>query len=482
MSKSKIFLGLSLGFIGGVFWRSFSDFNFFWQYGLAILAVIILVIFWKNSKAAVVALFISFFILGVGLTGNKLKKLENLNLAGTEFNGRATIIREPEIKDQYQNLRVETPEKNKFLINVYGHAQYFYGDELKIKCILEIPQSEKFDYQMYLAKDGIFYLCSKAKIEITARDQGNRFYAALLKVKNRLQKNIDKNIPAPQSGLLSGLLLGGDDKLSKEMQDNFSRTGMTHIVAVSGYNVTIIAEYLMLLGIGLGLWRKQAFWFALAGIFLFVILVGFPASAARAGIMGSLLLWAMKNGRLANARNAIVFSAGAMLLINPMLLRYDIGFQLSFLATLGIVYLYPILENYLIKKNRVFGIREIVFLTISAQIFVLPIILLNFGKLSLISSLANLLVLPIIPLTMFLGFMLIVFQFIFPPLGTVFAWLVFMPLKYEMEIIKFLASFKFSSVEIENFSWMEVVAWYAILFLILYKFKKTKDKLTKRLA
>jgi len=190
----------------------------------------------------------------------------------------------------------------------------------------------------------------------------------------------------------------------------------------------------------------------------------------------------MKNGRLANARNAIVFSAGAMLLINPMLLRYDIGFQLSFLATLGIVYLYPILENYLIKKNRVFGIREIVFLTISAQIFVLPIILLNFGKLSLISSLANLLVLPIIPLTMFLGFMLIVFQFIFPPLGTVFAWLVFMPLKYEMEIIKFLASFKFSSVEIENFSWMEVVAWYAILFLILYKFKKTKDKLTKRLA
>ena len=109
-------------------------------------------------------------------------------------------------------------------------------------------------------------------------------------------------------------------------------------------------------------------------------------------------------------------------------------------------------------------------------------ILLNFGRLSLISSLANLLVLPIIPLTMFLGFMLIVFQFIFTPLAIVFSWLAFLPLKYEVEIIKFLASFEFASVEIKNFSWVGVLIWYVILFLILYKFKKPKNKLTKRLA
>lgn len=467
---------LSLGFIGGVFWRSFSDFNFFWQYGLAILAVIILVIFWKNSKAATVALFISFFILGVGLTGNKLKKLENLNLAGKEFNGRVIIVREPEIKGQYQNLTVETPEKDKFLVNVYGHTQYSYGDELEIKCLLEIPQSETFDYQMYLAKDGIFYLCQKAKIEVVANNQGNKFYAAILKIKSHLQKNIDKAIPAPQSGLLSGLLLGGDDKLSKEMQTNFSRTGMTHIVAVSGYNVTIIAEYLMLLGIFLGLWRKQAFWFALIGIFLFVLLVGFPASAVRAGIMGTLLLWAMKNGRLANAQNAIIFSAGIMLLINPLLLRYDIGFQLSFLATIGIVYFSPFLENQMMKKYRAFGIWEILILTLSAQIFVLPVILYNFKNLSLISPLANVLVLPIIPLTMFLGFMLIVFQFIFPPLATVFSWLTFLPLKYETAIIQFLAGLEYSSMAIENFPWYGIGLWYIIIGVGLFLLKNAQKK------
>jgi len=469
-------LCLSLGFIGGVFWRSFGNFDSFWLCGLAVIAIIMLVIFWKNPKAALVAFFLFFFILGIWLTENKLRKLENLNSAGKEFSGRAIIIREPAIKDQYQNLTVETSEKIKFLVNVYGYAPYSYGDELEVKCLLEIPQSETFDYQMYLAKDGIFYLCQKAKIEVVARNQGNKFYAVILKIKSRLQKNIDKAIPAPQSGLLSGLLLGGDDKLSKEIQANFSRTGLTHIVAVSGYNVTIIAEYLMLLGIFLGLWRKQAFWFALVGIFLFVLLVGFPASAVRAGIMGSLLLWAMKNGRLANAQNAIIFSAGIMLLINPLLLRYDIGFQLSFLATIGIVYFSPFLENQMMKKYRAFGIWEILILTLSAQVFVLPIILFNFKNLSLISPLANVLVLPIIPLTMFLGFMLIVFQFIFPPLAIIFSWLTFLPLKYETTVIQFLAGLKYSSMAVENFPWYWVGLWYIIIGVGLFCLNHAKKK------
>lgn len=476
MSKSKIFLGLSLGFIGGVFWRSFGNFNFFWLYGLVVGAVIILVIFWKNPKAVLAAFFIVFFIFGIWLTEDKLKRLDDLNLNQKEFSGEVKIVKEPEQKGSYQNLVVATLDKNKFLINVYSYPQYFYGDALKVKCILEIPENKKFNYQMYLAKDGIFYLCSKAKIEIIARNQGNGFYAAMLKIKSQLQKNIDKNIPAPQSGLLSGLLLGGDDKLSQEIQNNFSQTGMTHIVAVSGYNVTIIAEYLMFLGIFLGLWRKQAFWFALIGIFLFVFLVGFPASAVRAGIMGSLLLWAMKNGRLSNAQNAIIFSAGIMLLINPLLLRFDIGFQLSFLATLGIVYFSPFLENRMLKKYRTFGMGEILILTLSAQIFVLPIILYNFKSLSLISPLANILVLPIIPLTMFLGFGLIVSQFIFPPLAIIFSWLTFLPLKYEVEVIGFLAKLKYSSVGIENFSWIGVGLWYIIVGISLFFLKNAQKK------
>jgi len=226
----------------------------------------------------------------------------------------------------------------------------------------------------------------------------------------------------------------------------------------------------------LGLWRKQAFWFSIIGIFLFVVMTGFPASAVRAGVMGMLLLWAMKNGRLANAQNSIIFSASVMLLINPLLLRWDVGFQLSFLATVGIVYFYPLIEKYSIKKNGISFFNEILFLTLSAQVFVLPIIMNDFQQLSLISPLANLLVLPIIPLTMLLGFVMAILSFIFPPLATVFAWLTFLPLKYETSVIYFLANLKFSSVGIMNFSWVWVVVWYLVLLGVLY-FNKIKIKL-----
>jgi competence protein ComEC len=294
-------------------------------------------------------------------------------------------------------------------------------------------------------------------------------------------------LPAPESGLLLGLLLGGNDWLSQAVQDNFSRTGLTHIVAVSGYNVTIVAEYLMLLGIFLGLWRQQAFWLASVGIFLFVVMVGFPASAVRAGVMGGLLLWAMKNGRLANAQNAIVFAASAMLVANPLLLRWDVGFQLSFLATLGIVYFYPVIERYSIRKQGISFFSELLFLTLSAQIFVLPIILNNFQKFPVISLLANLLVLPIIPLTMLLGFLMIVFSFIFPPMAIIFSWLVYLPLRYETLIVEWLANWKFSSVEIIGFSWEWMLIWYIITLGILmnaknlFRNKQKKESSTKKI-
>jgi len=386
LSKSKIFLILSLAFMAGIFFRSF--FAFGGCYLLTILAIIILVVFWKNQTAMMVAFFIFFLTLGIWLTDNKLQKLNNLNLDQKEFSGIVKVIKEPELVDRNQKVIVENNSKEKFLINAYSYPKYDYGDELKIKCILEIPENKTFDYQMYLAKDGIFYICRSENIELISKDKGNKIYAYILKIKDKFLKNINQLLPAPESGLMIGLLLGGDNELSKEIQNNFSKTGMTHIVAVSGYNVTIIAEYLLLLGIAIGLWRKQALWFALVGIFLFVVMVGMLSSAVRAGIMGALLIWAMKNGRLANSTNAIIFAGTVMLLINPLLLRYDIGFQLSFLATLGIVYLSPFLENSLMKKNRAFGLWEIILLSISAQIFVIPIIMFNFKSLSLISLLA----------------------------------------------------------------------------------------------
>lgn len=445
-------------------WRIFSGFA---------LGSILLVAFYKNKPMMVFGFSFIFFILGFYLVEVRLEKIKKLDLNGKKISGLAMVIREPEQKEKYKRLvvRAEKIPSAKILVNAFDKNDYRYGDKIELECALEIPKkfSTDFDYQMYLAKDGIFYECQKPKINFSSGEKmndGNEIYAGILFLKNKFNRNIEKLIPFPEAGLASGLVVGGSDLLSSDVQNDFSRTGLAHIVAVSGYNVTIVAEYLMMLGIFLGLWRRQAFWFAAIGIFLFVLLVGFPSSAVRAGVMGILLIWAMKNGRLANSQNAVIFSAAFMLLLNPLLLRWDIGFQLSFLATLGIVYLYPFFESSLVKNHKALGVSEILFLSVSAQIFVLPVILFNFGNLSLISPLANILVLPIVPIAMLLVFLSVVSNFVFHPLGMLFSWLAYLPLKYETFIIRYLASLKYASMELK-LSWWGVAVWYAILFAVL---------------
>jgi len=523
MNKSGIFLILSLSFIAGVFARSFFDIDLTLIYFLFVLIIIFFVLGYKNKIAWVAIFAILFFIAGIWRTEINLKKLEGLNLGGKNISAEATVIKEPEQKEKYQKLIVEfTPsvlrtsppqrggeekaeipsppeadsplltngENLKLLINADSYLEINYGDKLKINCSLEIPEnfSDDFDYRMYLAKDKIYYLCRNAQIEKVGSNENGKLcasrytlvlgelYGAILKTKNKMEEKINQVISQPQAALANGLLFGGSNRLSKEVSDNFSKTGMTHIVAVSGYNVSIIAEYLILAGIFLGLWRKQAFWFALAGIIIFVVMIGLPASAVRAGVMGTLLIWAMKNGRLANSQNAIIFAGAIMLIINPLILRWDIGFQLSFMATLGIIMLAPFWEKYFIKKHKALGLAEILFLTVSAQIFVLPIILHNFHNLSFVSIPANLLILTIVPITMLLVFLTAVSGFIFHPLSLMFAWLAYLPLKYEIGIVNALAGFNWANKEVENFDWQWTVVWYLVLFAAICFFNRREKK------
>jgi competence protein ComEC len=184
----------------------------------------------------------------------------------------------------------------------------------------------------------------------------------------------------------------------------------------------------------------------------------------------------MKNGRLANASNAILCSATVMLWWNPLLLRYDVGFQLSFLATIGIVYFYPLLDKYFGKHLEKYPsaasfIAEILFMSLSAQIFVLPIILFNFQTLSLISPVTNILVLPILPITMLVGFLAIAISFIFQPLAVLFSWLAYLPLRYEIFVINYFAKLKFSALTV-GLSWPWMLIWYIILVSGVYYFRK----------
>ncbi len=482
VTKPKIFFLLSLSFLAGVFLASFFRIEDYFVLILALAGIVIFIVNHKNKKAvaaSVAFLFLAFGIWRANVSLNAARNNLSSDKSGlAEFKG--LVIREPDIDEKYQKIIIRDNEKNKILINTAIYPTYNYGDELEVKCILQEPKNyedSNFDYQMYLAKDEIYRICGKPEIVLLGKNRGNGGMQTLLAVKNKFEEKLSQIFPDPEGAYLKGLLLGGSRRMTKNLSEAFQRTGTSHTVAVSGYNVTIIAAFLMWLGIYIGLWRQQVFSFAVLGIILFVLMTGAPASAVRAGIMGSLVIWAMKEGRLANSTNAIMLAAAVMLLINPLLLRHDAGFQLSFLATLGIVYLAPLFEKKFQLGSGLSFFRDFLFLTISAQIFVLPVILNSFEKLSLVSPIANILILPAIPAIMGTGFAAGIAGFVFLPLGKLVGFAPYILLKAELFVIQWMANLPWASIEVKNFGWKYISVYYLVLFLLLYFYKRKNKKL-----
>jgi competence protein ComEC len=185
-----------------------------------------------------------------------------------------------------------------------------------------------------------------------------------------------------------------------------------------------------------------------------------------------LVLVAATYGRITHAYGAIFLTATVMMVFNPLLLRYDVGFQLSFLATLGIVSTYPLLEGRLVNKKIAFGIIDVLLLTASAQLFVMPIIAYHFHTISLVSLLANVLVLPIIPLTMLFVFLMVVVNFVFHPAALFFGWIAYFLLQYEISVITILARVSWGSVTIEDVSMWWFVVYYIIMGFVVYLLNK----------
>ena len=252
-----------------------------------------------------------------------------------------------------------------------------------------------------MAKDGIWSLCVAPKVMSAAAPVNGWIKIAkqIYNLKTFFQNQINSLWPEPQSSLMAGLLYGARTGLPPDLTENFNRTGLSHIVAISGFNISIIATYLMFALIYAGLYRQRAFWAVTGGIVFFVIFTGASASVVRAGIMGIVVLMARQLGRLTRPGNVLVFTAAAMAAVNPYVLVWDAGFQLSFAAAMGLIYLSPVLEKILSTRHKIFShlLQAIIIPTLSAIIATLPLTLWQFGRFSAVAPITNLLVLWTIP-------------------------------------------------------------------------------------
>lgn len=310
--------------------------------------------------------------------------------------------------------------------------------------------------------------CKAASLTVHRHNGAPGYLRGLHGLKSWLTQGMNRALPSPEAPLLGGILLGSRSALPITLANAFRLTGTSHIVAVSGYNVTIVIALIAGLIGRLPLPRRVVTALTVFSIVGFVILTGASASVVRAGIMGGLAVLARAVGRLSDALHALIVSASVMVLIHPATIA-DIGFQLSVAATAGLVLLADPFAKMLRWLPEQFGIRESLSTTLAAIAVTEPIIVLVFGRVSLISPIVNLLVLPLIPLSMAVGFAVAMIAALVPALATSIGWIAWLPLTAVVCIVEFAASLRFASITTSPVTSIAIAAGLAMLAVILIR-------------
>ncbi len=388
------------------------------------------------------------------------------------FNG--VVSSPPDIRLANQRIIVETENSSENILVVADKdIEISYGDMVKIDGTLTTPKNfetqsgKEFNYIRYLANQDIYYIVENAKVEIISHGNGSILKSWLFKFRDAFSKNINNAINPPESDLALGLVLGTRGGFDQNMRNEFITTGTIHIVALSGYNITIVAEGVMKV---FGLILTQVFSVSLGILFiiLFIILSGGGATAIRAGIMASIALIGRLTGRKYEAGRALATALFIMVAYDPRILS-DISFQLSFLATFGVLYITPHVMKAMRFLPARFGLREVVSTTLAANIATLPLLLYSTGILSLVSLPANVLILPIIPLAMFLIFITGILSFIPSIIYLPFAYIAHLLLYYILATIHFFATLPFASLNFSSFPLILTLALYLLIGVWVWK-------------
>ena len=476
--ECKLISGIFCFFIGTVL-AIMSDISVFILFLSFFAAISVFYGFHKNNKLLLYCLLFSLlFLLGFARVelGEYLKIKNHIDEGSLGISGivssetikgdsfsRFKVSLENEYKGTNVLFFVKTPSFCSFGDTVVGDGDIslvkdFITNNGKIVPYKNYLKSQKIDYTFY-AKE---YECNKN----TNINTTNKIKKFLFGIKNGFLSSTARFVPEPEESLLAGILLGQKFGTEKELLESFRIAGLLHIVVLSGYNITLVAEatrrILFFLPKILRLVLSILF------VILFVFISGGEPPAVRAGMMGSLVIISNILGRQTLALNLLFVTSMFMVLVNPLIILYNTSFQLSMLATAGLIILSPKLENKFKFITDKLQIRGIIAATLSTQIFLLPYLVYKIGEVSLIGVLANILVLPLIPLGMLFGFVTGLFGLIFEPLAQIAAIPTYFILKTINSISIFLASVPFASVSLPTLSIYFYFIFSAIILFFIY--------------
>jgi competence protein ComEC len=400
-----------------------------------------------------------------------------------EVHGTGILVDEPERKETGQVFVVKVGEMNtgneleekscatgiliRMKTKLYPRLQF--GESVAFSGKVSKPfnfrsdSGREFNYEGFLAKDNVFYEIKSATVEKIADATGAGLSGRLYSLKRGFVGNLEHALGDPHAALAAGLVVGEKSALGKDLLEQFRMVGLIHIIVLSGYNITIVADALRkILSFLPRVWGIMIGWI---GIALFGILVGGGATVVRSCFMASVALSGDLIRRDYSALRALIFAGLLMLIQNPLILFYDPSFQLSFLATLGLIMLASPIESKLPFITEKFGVRGIVASTLATQVFVSPYILYMMGNLSIIGMIVNILVLPLIPLTMLCVFLTGAIGFLAPTISLGFGWVSHLLLSYELFMVEKFAQVPFAAIEVPPFSGWVVTTFYGCLIV-----------------
>lgn len=439
----------TLSFLTGVLLASLSDF-----YIPGSLGLLVALLLFKKPRVALLGLC---FLLGVWrVEFYERGKVLDPPYGNVELTGR--IVEEVDQRNDHQKITVQT-EWGRVLAKISLYHEVAYGDQVSLRGTLEAPSEdiEGFSYANYLARYRIWLVMSDAQVHVVQAARASP-RGWLYGFKTRVEQRLNRLYFEPEASFAAGLLLGSRKGMPQDLADAFQAVGLTHIVAISGYNITLVIAAMFLMFSFLPL--KSRVVVSSVAIFIFVVLVGASAAVVRAGIMGVLTLWALFSGHKSQVFFALLWSAVVMVIFNPYILAFDVGFQLSFASTFGLLVFVPILEKALPGKASIF--KEALSLTLAAQVATFPLMTFHFGRVSLLSPLANVLVAPFLPFAMFFAMLSLIF-------GKSFALLAWFHLKAVESFALFLAKWPYSQVSLKWSKGEFILSWVLMgLFLLIF--------------
>ncbi len=384
-------------------------------------------------------------------------------------------VREKDVSVQFSASTVWLPQQHVWQ-EVSGAAQLLlpikdrgvaYGDVVELHGRMTMPPEIQGSdsYRQYLARQGILSYIAFPSLAPIGHDDSllARFYGTIFTLRGAAANAINATFPQPEGALLVGILLGDRSGMPAALVQQFALTGTAQIVAISGQNISYVAVFIFLIGQRLRFRPRTITLLAIGTILVYTIFVGASPSVVRAAIMGSLYAVARQFGRDYDVGISLAVAAWLMTLFNPFWL-WDVGFQLSFVALIGLVYIAPTLARAL---HRLPFLGEAFAVAIAAQLVTEPLILMYFGQVSLISPLANVLIEPALPLIMLTGAIATIMLLTLRPLGLVAAGACWVFLAFMVYGVEWFASLPFAALQLPPINGWWLLPYYCALTAIL---------------